>query len=196
MKGCRPLNDREFKEVLESFDGPFEKRDRALFLVGSRTGFRISELLTIRVTDMVQHGRLSDRIGVRRQNMKGQVEGRTVALHPQAREAIAELLKELKAKAGGSLAPDTYLFQGRRRGNRPISRVQAWRVLKRAFAKRQLVGRLATHTMKKTFAEKVYKNLNRDLFRLQAALGHRAITSTVCYLSFLEEDIDEAIRTI
>ncbi len=56
--------------------------------------------------------------------------------------------------------------------------------------------------MRKTFAAKVYQRLSQrraagepvDPFRLTSkALGHKNLNSTDAYLSFLEEDIDDAI---
>ena len=44
MKGCRPLTDKEVARVAEHFLG--RSRDRALFLLGVKTGFRISASAT------------------------------------------------------------------------------------------------------------------------------------------------------
>ena len=45
MKGTRPLDNQEIRQVSGSFDGTFEIRNRALFMLGVSTGGRISELL-------------------------------------------------------------------------------------------------------------------------------------------------------
>jgi integrase len=50
--------------------------------------------------------------------------------------------------------------------------------------------------MRKTFANRVYQKLNHDLVKTQRALGHRNINSTVSYLRFAEEDIDQAILAV
>ncbi len=194
MKGCRPLDTREVREALDGFEGKTIKRDRAMFLVGTRAGFRISELLSIQVRDVCEKGHLLDRVTVRRKNMKGQTESRSVVLHPQAKKAVADLLEEMAAE--GEVTPDTFLFRSRKGMNRPINREQAWRILRRAFEKKKITGRVATHSMRKYFAEQVYKKLNHDLVRTAAALGHKSITSTVAYIGFMEEDIDRAILGI
>jgi site-specific recombinase XerD len=54
----------------------------------------------------------------------------------------------------------------------------------------ELTGKLGTHCMRKTFANRVYQRLNHDLVKAQRALGYRNINSTVSYLSFAEEEID------
>lgn len=188
MKGCKPLNAQEITRVDKSFTGEFARRDRALFILGLKTGFRVSELLSLRVRDVLNGGQVVDRISVARRHMKKKVEGRTVILHPEAKEALSAWVNDL-APAG----PDTFLFLSRRGENRPVTRVQAWRILNRAFEVAGVCGKTGTHSMRKTFAHRVYDALNGDLVKLQKALGHRNINSTVSYLSFREEEIDKAI---
>lgn len=194
MRGCRPLNDAEVYDVSRSFWGEHARRDKALFLLGVKSGFRISELLSLRLRDVMQGGRIVERVTVERRNMKKKLEGRTVLLHPEARAALAAWLEELGRRA--ELTGDTFVFQSRKGDNRPISRVQAYRILHEACDACELTGKLGTHSMRKTFANKVYDALGNDLVKTQRALGHRNINSTVQYLSFREEEIDKAILSM
>lgn len=187
MQGSRPLTDAEVAQVLEVLGSP---RNRALFLLGLRSGFRISELLSLRLKDVLQNGNLVDRVAVERKNMKGQLAGRTVVLHPEAREALGFWVNRLTER---HTDPVTFLFRSRQGANQAMDRRSAWHLLTRAFAKCGLTGKLGTHCMRKTFAKKVHEKLGRDLVKTQKALGHARITSTVSYLSFNENDIDDAI---
>jgi site-specific recombinase XerD len=65
-----------------------------------------------------------------------------------------------------------------------MTRVMAHLALKAAFAAAGLMGPLSTHAMRKTFANRVYERLGRDLPKTEQALGHVNINSTVAYLSF------------
>jgi integrase len=56
MQGCRPLSEEEISQVTQAFDGPFALRNQALLLLDVRTGYRISELLSLRVGDVYQRG--------------------------------------------------------------------------------------------------------------------------------------------
>jgi integrase len=194
MKGCRPLSEEEEALVASSFDGHFALRDRAIFLLGVKSGFRISELLSLRVGDVMPAGHLVDRVYVRRQNMKKKVEGRSVILHPVAKQALSEWLDQLRSEC--SVDDRTFLFHSRKSPNRPIGRVQYYRLLTSVFDKCGLSGKLGTHSMRKTFASKVYDRLNHDLVKTASALGHRNINSTVQYLSFRQEEIDRAILEV
>ncbi len=194
MKGTRPLTQPEIHAVLKSFRGKYQARDRALFLLGLKSGLRISELLSLRVGDVIQYGTMVERISVDRSSTKGGREGRTVLLHPEARAAIDLWLGELEAEGG--LESDRFLFPSRKGRNRPVSRVHAWRVLRGAYTENELPGKLGTHSMRKTFAARVYEALGGDLVKTQRALGHRNINSTAAYLSFKEEEIDQAILQV
>ena len=52
MKGTRPLDNDEIRRVSGCFTGTFEARNRGLFLLGVSTGERISELLSLQITDV------------------------------------------------------------------------------------------------------------------------------------------------
>jgi integrase len=191
VKGCRPLSDAEVDLLQRSFGGTYGARDRALFLLGVKSGFRISELLSLRLRDVCQHGRVVDRVTVARRYMKKQLEGRTVPLHAEAQAAFAAWLRVLQQSA--NTTPQTYVFRSRKGVNQPISKFQAWKILREAVTTNELTGKLGTHCMRKTFADRVYQRLNYDLVKTQRALGHKNINSTVSYLSFAEAEIEAAI---
>ena len=66
MKGCRPLTDDGVKRVRQSFRGRYAKWNEALVVLGVAYECRISELLSLRVGDVCQHGRIVDRVTVAR----------------------------------------------------------------------------------------------------------------------------------
>jgi integrase len=191
MKGMRPLTDNEIAAVLLQFEGNFASRNKALFILGLRTGFRISELLSLRIRDVFSQGRIVDYVTVSRSNMKGKLEGRTIVLHSEAKVAICGLLAE-----HSSLSPGNFLFKSRKGNNRPITRQQAWGILEAVFLKAGLQGQLGSHSMRKSFAAKVHQRLGRDVFKTKVALGHKSIESTISYLSFDESEISSAVLSL
>lgn len=192
----------EFALVLRAFHGPHEHRNRLLFVLGVSTGFRISELLAISISDVFRAESVVSRICIRRRNMKGgrsspehrgrgAVHGRTAILTPLARKHLEIWLGQLGLER--SLAPDAPLFRSRKGTARAISRVQAYRILRAAFEYCELdMNSPGTHTMRKTFADTMYRALDENIFKLQKALGHASPSSTMAYLSFREEEIDQA----
>jgi integrase len=191
MKGCRSFTDEEAVLVMKTFGGAYVLRDRAIFAVGRYTGERISAILHLKVGDVIQGGKVADAVAYRRSNRKGKVEGRTVKLHPEAKAALTAWINQLSKDT--FLSAEDYVFQSRKGQNKPVGRVQYHRILKEAIEANEMTGKIATHSMRKTFADRVYEALGHDIFRTQKALGHRNINSTVAYLSFKESDIDAAI---
>ena len=112
MKGSRPLSNEEVRLVAKSFHGAYAARTKAMFILGVRSGFRISEILSLRVGDVYQHGKVGDRVSVQRRNMKGETQGRTVLLHPEARAALSVWLEVLQ-KRRGALDPELPIFHSR-----------------------------------------------------------------------------------
>jgi site-specific recombinase XerD len=76
---------------------------------------------------------------------------------------------------------------------RAVARETAWRILEEAVAANELTGKIGTHSMRETFASRMYDKLGKDLVKVQHAMGHRNINSTVSYLSVREEDVVNAI---
>lgn len=186
MKGMRPLTDTKINKVAHSFAGKHAARNKMLFVLGVSTGYRVSELLSLRVGDVYQHGRVVDQVTVRRAHMKGSREGRTVLLHASVRELLGEYL------AGIEQRPEMPLFPSQKAPSEPISYPQAWRGLQAAFAANRLGMGLGSHTMRKSYARRQKELLHSDLTALQDALGHRHITTTMAYLSFDRAAVDAA----
>lgn len=186
MRGCKPLDPNQIQTTLTHLSA----RDRALFTLGIRTGFRISELLSLCIRDVWDGASVRDAVQVTSQSLKGRRPSRCIALHAEAKTALGEYLSTLPAP----LPIDRALFHSRKGG--ALDRKSAWRILHSAFLKAgiQGVGRqLGTHCMRKTFADRVYLRLGRDLVKTQRALGHTNIQSTAQYLSFDEDEIIAAI---
>jgi integrase len=194
MKGCRALTADEVAAADKAFSGAYAVRDRALFVLGIKSGFRISELLSLKVGDVWQHGQFLDRVTVQRRHMKGKWQGRSVILHPEAKAALATWLMAMPRH--GAVTPDTYLFQSRKGVNRPLRRGQAGHILRQAYAAAGLTGMIGCHGMRKTFGQRVYEKSGRDLRATQHAMGHKSPASTAAYLAVDEQAIDTIILAL
>ncbi len=175
--GSRPLTDQEIEVVLGYLTNV---RDKALMVTGIRTGFRISELLSLTIANVTQYGKVANQITVTRSNMKGKHSSRTVPLHPQAKKALEDYVATM-----GNVRPETKLFDFKRQRGHSI--------LKEAFNKAQLEGKVSTHSMRKSFCAKVHKALGENIYKTQQAMGHASLSSTAHYLSFNQTEIDQAI---
>jgi site-specific recombinase XerD len=185
MAGCRALKQNEFKIVAEKFK---LLRDKLLFVLGTKSGFRITELLSLKVESVYKDGILVSRLKVSRKNMKGKITSREVVLHKDTQILIKEYISSLT-----DVSDAMPLFKSKVGENKSISRKHAWSILKKACEEAGLTGQLATHTMRKTFAHNVYLQSRNDLVLTQKALGHTTIMNTVKYLEVDQDAIDAAI---
>lgn len=181
MNGCRPLQDTELDKLLSQADPMLA----ALLSLGVRTGFRITELLSLTWGSVLNtDGSIKDAIEVPRRAVKGKTKSRRVPLHPDCK---ARLITLTRAKYTGDATSLVF----------PMHRSTAHRQLKKALTLAGIKednGRVATHSMRKSFAKKMYEGLSGDLFKLQQAMGHANINSTVKYLQADAEEIEDAIR--
>ena len=191
MKGSRPLTRQQVKAVLKVTDSI---REKALLTLGFATGYRISELLSLTVADICTGGVIHSHVTVKASNTKTK-QGRTVLLNSDAKKALSLLVTWLKAKGLDDTAP---LFVSRKHTNgfAAITRQQAGRLLKDLFALVGEFGNVSTHTLRKTFAKAIYDMTGGKIELVQQALGHRSIASTIAYLSFNSDTIDNAITAM
>jgi integrase len=193
MRGCRALTKPEIKLVLRHLRGRYQDRNRALFTLGLKSGLRIGSLLALRIED-VWDGAVLPRFYVARRTVKGRSSGFSSPMHPAAAKAL-ELYITKRCNGLPGTAP-LFWSSKRRNGVRPLDRTAAWKLLKRAYYAAGLRGKLACHSTRKTFAQRVYFALGHDLLATQRAMQHASISSTILYLSVDQQRVDTAILSI
>ena len=82
----------------------------------------------------------------------------------------------------------------RRQGDR-VRWIVEWHttVLKTAFEAAGLNGKLATHSMRKSFAQRLYEQTN-DIFAVQEMLGHKNVATTQRYLGVNYASVRDAVE--
>jgi integrase/recombinase XerD len=191
MKGARALTKDEIVNIKKSFWGKYEVRDRSLFLVGLYTGARISELLSLNLGDILQHGKIVQTLEFRKAITKGK-KTRQVPLNIKARETLESLL-EWKKKQEEGLTPAAPLFISRKGGGR-LTRIQAHRILKKVYSDNELTGKVTTHSMRKSFATTLCDCTPLKI--IKELLGHSSLATTDRYLSVTEEDLRHAVNKL
>lgn len=192
--GMRPLADNEIHAMLSAMAGGKNAvRNQCLLHLGVFTGFRISELLSLRIRDVWDGFEVRSTVTVGRGYVKGKKESRTLPLNPAAASAIKRWLR--CAKRDNPLYLGWFLFtaQGSRR---PISRQLAARVLAETAERAGIDSkRIATHSMRKTFANKAWNSahISGDMAKMAQILGHKNWSNTLRYLEFLDGSIDRAV---
>lgn len=198
MAGRRPLSKLEERKLLRVVRR-LCPRDRCLITAQWWTGFRISEILSITVGQVMRDGALLPKIGIRPSHLKGGYgTTRWVPVLQELARALDRHLGWLGRRY--DLTPDLPLFPSRQRDRegrvKPICRSQADTIIDDAFARAGVVndGRLGTHSLRKTFARRVYDNSGHDLMVLKKVLNHSDVSVTQKYLEVDEDAVFEAIR--
>jgi integrase len=192
--GMRPLTDEEVTLMLQAMTGGKNAaRNQTLLQLGIFTGFRISELLSIKVGDVWDGYNMRPRVTVGKGFMKGKKVSRTLPLNPAGAIAIKRWLSCVNRD--NSLFLDWPLFaaQGRRKS---ISRQLATRVLVEAAERSGIDSkRIGGHSLRKTFATKAWQSseVAGDMAKMAKLLGHSNWSNTLRYIEFLDGSIDQAV---
>ncbi|MYG00621.1 site-specific integrase [Candidatus Poribacteria bacterium] len=195
MKGTRPLDNSEIRAIFDSFTGEFEKRDRGLFLLGVSVGGRISEMLGLRVGDVWQNNAPVTDLLFHKSIVKGKEVSRTVPVNSDGRGAIVELM-DYHLERFGRVSAGRWLFPSRlSKGDKPLHRQSAHNALKRAFVAAGLNGKLATHSLRKSFAQRLYE-ATEDIYSVQEMLGHKNVMTTQRYIGVNYGKVREAVESM
>ena len=193
MKGTRPLNNNEILLVSACFDGTFEIRNRGLFMLGVSTGGRISELLSLQIGDVYQNGKPVTDLLFDKSIVKGGEVSRAVPVNSDGRRAI-EALIGWHGERYQNTNKSRPLFPSRNgQGAKRMSRRTAHDVLKSAFEAAGLNGHLATHSLRKSFAQRLYDRTG-DIFAVQEMLGHKSVATTQEYFGVNYASAREAVE--
>ena len=195
MKGTRPLDNDEIRSVSTCFAGTFAVRNRSLFLLGVSTGGRISELLSLTTGDVYQNKKPVTDLLYSKSIVKGGEVSRSVPVNADGRRSIDELVS-WHQEHYRSIASKRPLFPSRHKsGSVPMHRQTAHAILKTAFIEAGLNGHIATHSLRKSFAQRLYDKTG-DIYMVQELLGHKNISTTQKYLGVNYADAKAAVEAI
>ena len=82
-----------------------------------------------------------------------------------------------------------------RNGSVAMNRQTAHEMLKKAFQAAGLNGKLATHSLRKSFAQRVYEE-SGDIYLVQELLGHRNVSTTQKYIGVNYATAREAVEAM
>lgn len=106
---------------------------------------------------------------------------------------INETLKKALSEYIIGKNPNEYLFASKK-GNNPITRIQAYRIINDACSKAGITARIGTHTLRKTFGYHFY-NEKKDIALLQSILNHSAPSITLSYIGINQDIINNNLRS-
>jgi integrase/recombinase XerD len=181
------LNQNEVDAILRQPDTSehLGKRDRAILETMYATGMRVTELITLRQSNVYNQDEIVRIFG------KGSKE-RLVPIGKSALEWINRYIQEVRgtlSKKGKGL--DVLFLNAR---GRPMSRMAVWNMVKTYTAKAGIKKEVHPHTFRHSFATHLLEG-GADLRAVQEMLGHSDISTTQVYTHIDREYLKEVHRT-
>jgi integrase len=177
MKTVQPIRSLTQIHKIENILKSQSLRDYMLFRLGINSGLRISDILSLKAKDL----RNQDYF-----NLKEQKTGKTqrIKIQPTLKKELNQYLLNLQ--------DNEYLFQSQKGINKPIQRMQAWRILNDVARKVGINEEIGCHTMRKTFGYWMYK-MCKDVTIVQKFLNHSSPSVTLRYIGIVQDDMDSLI---
>lgn len=185
-------------------------RDNMLFIVGINFGLRVSDLVSLRFSHIINPNfTFKDKFPIvekKTKNTRKIKKNRYLTINNAVIEAVTLYLENTP---GVKLSD--YMFKSESNGgnynednldnknNRPLSRSSVDRILKGIAEDLHLNCKVSTHTLRKTFAYHqmvMSGNSQRKLLVLQRMFNHSSAAQTLDYIGITSEEIDEAYRVL
>ena len=175
------LTSKEVELLLEQPECTDAKgyRDRAMLELLYATGIRVTELISLNVSDV------SLAVGVIRCRKKDKE--RVIPLYPKAVKALAEYMEFIRPQMIAT--PDEQSLYVNVNGER-MSRQGFWKIVKTYQAKAHIEKDITPHTLRHSFAAHLLEN-GADLRSIQEMLGHSDLSSTQIYAHIVKKQLKD-----
>lgn len=171
-----PIRDKEAIQCMKEVLLHQSYRNYFLFVFGINSGLRINDIICLKVLDV----RGEEYLKVRERKTK---KVRRIKITPTLRNEIDKYIRNMEGS--------DYLFPSRK-GQQPISRVQAWKIVNDAAREVGIEDRIGTHTLRKTFGYHFYQK-TKDVAMLQKIFGHASPSVTLRYIGISDDMNDQAL---
>lgn len=197
MKTTQPIRDIvELKKIKKYYrEVKPNKRNFLLIICGLNTALRISDILKLRWKDVYNENLLSFKSHI---DVKEQKTGKktTVFINNNLKEALASFLKDIIAKKGKLCdVMEQFIFLGQKSTDKPISRIQAFRIISEAAKKCLLSHKVSCHSLRKTFGYHAWKKGVSPAL-LTSIYNHSSYKITTRYLGIDQDDRDEVFELV
>ncbi len=160
-------------------DTPKEIRDKAMLELLYATGIRVTELITLKVSDVnLQMGFIVCRDGSKE---------RVIPFGAAAKKAITNYLEHSRNVMVLDMRSDILFVNC---SGQPMSRQGFWKLIKYYAKKAGIVADITPHTLRHSFAAHLVEN-GADLRSVQEMLGHSDISTTQVYANMSHNRIRE-----
>lgn len=173
-------------------------RDNMLFIVGINFGLRVSDLLALRFSHLINDDfTFKDTFPIlekKTSNTRKVKRNRYITINDAVMDAVTLYLENTP-----NVSLSDFMFRSEsnrgKNSNQPLHRSAVEKILKQAAGAVGITAHVATHTLRKTFGYhqmRISNNDPRKLLLLQRIFGHSSSTITLNYIGITEEEIRDA----
>ncbi len=181
----KPIKSAEKVKDVQDYLRYRSYRNYVLFTVGVTTGYRAGDLVSLKVRDIrealrrkefeIFEGKKKNSKNIREKNRRPRI----VEIRPKLAAILKEYIKDKKDYE--------YVFQSRKGINQHIGVQAVSNALKEAGEYFGLQD-ISAHSMRKTYAYKIYLESENNIVAVKEMLGHSSIEETKLYIG-LDRDL-------
>lgn len=180
-----PIRDMTIVNEMYSYLVGKDLRYGLLFKFGLNTGLRISDILPVRLTDVLNSEGNFREYFILNERKTGK---------EKKIKINSSLCNEIhKYKTAAKLIPESYLFESRKGSH--LGRVQAYRILKTA-AQTAGIENFGTHSLRKTWGYWTYKLSNHNIGLIMDTFNHSSPNVTLRYIGISQDQKDELYKLV
>lgn len=196
MSTTYPIKDKSTLELFKNYYLSKNKlRNYALIIIGLNTALRIGDILSLqwrKVYNFQKHCFLRHICIIEHKTGKENI----IAINSSVIYVLTSLLNISSDHADSSgILPGDYIFASSRNRHMPLSRFQAYRIIKEAAASAGLEENISCHSLRKTFGYFAWKQGVPPAL-LMNIYNHSSFQITKRYLGIEQEDRDEVFMKI
>lgn len=172
IKDIKSIN--KIKEILKKQS----QRDLLLFVLGINTGIRVSDLLSLKISDVSDGKEIKEFIYIDDLNngadSKSGNEQKAYFLNNSVKKELRKYFSQ------HDFTECDFLFKSKK-NNQPITRQQAYRIINSAAKEAGIQGKIGTHTLRKTFGYHAYRK-GIAISIIMSIYNHHSSAETLRYL--------------
>lgn len=171
-----PIRSKQQIKQVEEYLAKKSKRNRFLFVLGTNSGLRVSDILNLNVSDV----RNKTHIEIKEQKTN---KFKKFPINDKLKKLIQEFIKNKE--------DDEPLFLSQKQ--KRLDRSQAYRMLNEACRAVGITVNIGTHSMRKSFGYHHYKQF-KNVAMLQMIFNHSNPKITLRYIGIEQDEIDNSYK--
>jgi integrase len=194
METVEPIRSKEkiyaIKQYIlsDKYNQEYQARDYLLFVFGINSALRISDLLSLKIKDVIDsQGEIKDSFKIKTKKTKKEMK---ILINDSVRKALKFYLDKEKFPD-----PNDYIFKTRTGQN--LDRIRAWVLIKKWVKAVGLDPSIyGTHTLRKSWGYHSRKNFGIPIELISEKLGHKSNAITKRYIGISQEEINNIEKRV